>query len=94
MKQHTYGKTAVLALGLFLLATIAGTGTSQAQPRHNGKDHRDWKNHNRHYSHQDQRRHSRGGYYRYYAPREYVYYRNHRGYWEDRGGIRFFIRIN
>ena len=29
-----------------------------------------------------------------YQQREYQTYRNHRGYWEQRNGAQFFIRIN
>jgi hypothetical protein len=47
------------------------------------------------YPYRSEYRHHHSYYYApgYYYPRSYVYYHGHRGYWRDRGGIRFFIQI-
>lgn len=95
MKLKHYGKTVILTLGIAMMAVFGGSSTSQAHDR----DGRDWDrdryHHSRYYHRHywDYHRHPRGAYYRYYTPRTYVYYRGDRGYWDNRGGVRVFIRI-
>jgi hypothetical protein len=94
MKQPNHKKTLILTLGILLLASFAGTTNSQARDQDNQRsNHNEGKKRN-YYSYNHDRHHPRGGYYRYYTPRNYVYYRSHRGYWENRSGIQCFIRID
>lgn len=90
MKLTRYARNSVLTLIVTVLALFTGTATSEAGDKGHKKH---WKKHKHFHSYHNDRCHPRGAYYRYYAPRSYVYYNNHRGYWDESGGLRIFIRV-
>jgi hypothetical protein len=81
-------KTTKFGLGLATLSAVLFFGGVSESFAGHYSQHRHSYRHN-HYRHHDHHYYAPG----YYYPRSYVYYRGHRGYWRDRGGVRFFIRI-